>query len=165
LAFFARQITLPTWALMSPISFDRGNSMTLMTKAVATADIKLPKVIHPKGHAICDYVHIGMCTVMGALFWKENRCASVAAFCCAVLEAANALLTDYPGGVTDVLSFETHGRIDAAMAGTMTSLPNLLGFGSEAQATHFRIGGTVLACVAALTDFKNTRVQARGGLI
>jgi hypothetical protein len=89
--------------------------------------------------------------------WKENRRASVAAFCCAVVEATNGLLTDYPGGVTDVLSFETHGRIDAAMAGTMTSLPNLLGFGGEAQAKHFRIRDAVLACAAALTDFKTQK--------
>jgi hypothetical protein len=40
--------------------------MTLITKAVATVGSKLPKVIQPKGPAICDYVQVGTLTVMGA---------------------------------------------------------------------------------------------------
>jgi hypothetical protein len=128
--------------------------MPLVTKAVETVGSKLPKIIPPKAHAIFDYVQMGAFIVMGALFWKKNRRASVAAFCCAAAEATNVLLTDYPGGVKPVFSFETHGKIDAAMAGTIASLPNLLGFGSEPQAKHFRIRGTVIAGVTALTRFK-----------
>src|SRR5215471_8971850 len=119
--------------------------MPLINKAVETAGKRLPKVILPKAHAIFDYVQLAGFTVMGILFWKKNRRASVAAFCCAAAEATNALLTDYPGGVKDILSFETHGKIDAFMAGAITTLPNLLGFGSEPQAKHFRIRGGVIA--------------------
>jgi hypothetical protein len=128
--------------------------MPLVNKAVQTLGKRLPKVISPRGHAIFDYVQIGIFTAMGAIFWKRNRRASVAAFCCAAAEATNVLLTDYPGGRVKVFSFETHGRIDAAMAGAIASMPNLLGFGSEPQAKHFRIRGAVTAGVTALTRFK-----------
>lgn len=129
--------------------------MPLVTKAVQTVGNGLPKVIPPKGHAIFDYVQMGAFVVMGALFWRKHRRASVAALCCAAAEATNVLLTDYPGGVAKVFSFETHGHIDAAMAGAIASLPNLLGFGNEPQAKHFRIRGGVIAGVTALTRFKD----------
>jgi hypothetical protein len=128
--------------------------MPLATKAVQMVGNRLPKVISPKGHALVDYVQIGTLTVVGALLWRKNRLASVAALGCAALEAANALLTDYPGGVAKVLSFETHGRIDAALSGAMAGLPNLLGFAQERQAKLFRVRGGVTAAVTALTRFK-----------
>lgn len=128
--------------------------MPLINEAVQTLGNRLPKVISPKGHAIFDYVQMGAFIVMGALFWKKQRRASLAAFCCAAAEATNVLLTDYPGGTAKVMSFETHGRIDAAMAGTIAGLPNLLGFGNEPQARHFRIRGAVIAGVTALTQFE-----------
>lgn len=128
--------------------------MALMNKAVEAVGSRLPKVIPPKGHAIFDYVQMGIFIGMGCLFWKTNKRASVAAFCCAAAEATNVLLTDYPGGVTDILSFETHGKIDAAMAGAVASLPNLMGFSSKPQAKHFRIRGAVMAGVTAMTKFK-----------
>src|SRR5215470_8092471 len=124
--------------------------MPLITKAVETVGNRLPKVISPRAHAFFDYVQIVGFTVTGILFWKKNRRASVASFCCAAAEATNALLTDYPGGATQVWSFETHGKVDAAMAGAVASLPNLLGFGGESQAKHFRIRGAVIAGVTAL---------------
>lgn len=128
--------------------------MPLVTKAVQTVGKRLPKVISPKHHAIFDYVQLGAFAVMGALFWKRNRRAAVAAFCCAAVEATNALLTDYPGGVAKIFSFETHGRIDTAMAGAIAGMPHLLGFGSEPIAKPFRIRGGVIAGVAALTRFR-----------
>jgi hypothetical protein len=131
--------------------------MPLVTKAVETVGSRLPKVISPKAHAIFDYVQMGAFIVMGALFWKKNKRASVAALCCAATEVTNILLTDYPGGISQVFSFETHGKIDCAMAGAIASLPNLLGFGSEPQAKHFRIRGGVMAGVTAITKFREDR--------
>jgi len=128
--------------------------MPLITNTVRTIGDRLPKIISPKGHAIFDYVQVGAFTLMGALFWKKNKRAAVAAFSIAAAEVTTALLTDYPGGVTDVFSFETHGKIDAAMAGAVAGMPNLLGFGGESQAKHFRIRGGVMAAVTAMTRFK-----------
>jgi hypothetical protein len=127
--------------------------MALADQAVGVLSKKLPKVISPTVHAVIDYATIGTFILMGALFWKKNKRASIAAFSCAVAEATTALFTDSPGGVADVISFETHGRIDAALAGATASLPNLLGFASEPEAKHFRIQGLVIGAVTGMTNF------------
>ena len=129
--------------------------MPLITKAVEAVGNRLPKVISPKVHAIIDYATIGSFILMGALFWKNNKRAAIAAWSCGAVEATTTLLTDFPGGVTDVISFETHGKVDAAMAGAVASLPNILGFGGEPEAKHFRIQGGLIAGVTAMTKFKS----------
>ncbi len=128
--------------------------MPLVTKAVETVGNRLPKVISPKAHAIIDYATIGSFILMGALFWKRNKRAAISALVCAAVDATTVLLTGFPGGVSDVLSFETHGRVDAGLSGAVASLPNILGFGSEPEAKYFRIQGSAIAGVTALTDFK-----------
>lgn len=128
--------------------------MPLVNKAVETVSNKLPKVISPRVHAVIDYVTVGSFILLGTLFWKNNKRAAVAAWCCGAAEATNTLLTDFPGGVTDVISFETHGKIDAAIAGTAASLPNLLGFSGEPEAKHFRMQGAMIAAVTGMTNFK-----------
>ena len=102
--------------------------MALVQQAVGLMTKKLPKMISPRTHAIIDYATVGTFILMGALFWKKNKKASIAAFSCAAAEATTVLLTDFPGGVTDVISFETHGRIDSTIAGATVALPNTLGF-------------------------------------
>jgi hypothetical protein len=76
--------------------------MALAQQAAGLMTNKLPKVISPRTHAIIDYLMIGTFILMGSLFWKKNRKASIAAFSCAAAEATTTLLTDFPGGVTDV---------------------------------------------------------------
>jgi hypothetical protein len=65
------------------------------------------------------------------------------------------MITRFPGGVADVISFETHGKIDAAMAGAVLSMPNLLAFSDEPEAKHFRLQGAMIAAVTGMTDFKH----------
>ena len=127
--------------------------MALVDQAVGVVNKKLPKVISPKVHAVIDYTTVGIFILMGALFWKNNRRASIAAFSCAAAEATTVLLTDFPGGVADVISFETHGRIDAALASGTATLPNLLGFGGEPEAKYFRMQGLAIGAVTGMTDF------------
>ena len=50
---------------------------------------------------------------MAAMFWGRNKRAAIGAAMCAGAVTATALLTNYPGGVKRVISFHTHGRIDA----------------------------------------------------
>lgn len=129
--------------------------MPLMNQAVEAVAGRLPKVISPRVHAVIDYATAGAFFLMGALFWKNNKRAAVAAICCGVAEATNTMITRYPGGVADVISFETHGKIDAAMAGAVSTMPNLLGFSDEPEAKHFRMQGTMIAGVTAMTDFEH----------
>ena len=131
--------------------------MPLVNKAVETVANRLPKVISPKGHAISDYIQIGLFALMGAVFWRRNKRASVAALCCAAVEAANVLLTDYPGGRSRILSLDVHKRIDTAMAGAVAGLPTLLGFAKEPEARAFRIRSGVIVGVAALTGVKREK--------
>jgi hypothetical protein len=128
--------------------------MALVNKAVEAIGSRLPKIISPKVHAIIDYATIGSFVLMGALFWKNNKRAAIAAWSCGAVEATTVLLTDFPGGVADVISFETHGKLDASLAGTVATLPNLLGFSGEPEAKHFRIQGGMIAGVTAMTRFK-----------
>ena len=127
--------------------------MALVQQAVGLMTKKLPKMISPRTHAIIDYATVGTFILMGALFWKKNKKASIAAFSCAAAEATTVLLTDFPGGVTDVISFETHGRIDSTIAGATAALPNTLGFSDDPEARFFRIQGLALGAVTGMTEF------------
>ena len=127
--------------------------MALVQQAVGLMTKKLPKMISPRTHAIIDYATLGTFILMGALFWKKNKKASIAAFSCAAAEATTVLLTDFPGGVTEVISFETHGRIDSTIAGATVALPNTLGFSDEPEARFFRIQGLALGAVTGMTEF------------
>ena len=127
--------------------------MALVQQAVGLMTKKLPKMISPRTHAIIDYATLGTFILMGALFWKKNKKASIAAFSCAAAEATTVLLTDFPGGVTEVISFETHGRIDSTLAGATVALPNTLGFSDEPEARFFRIQGLALGAVTGMTEF------------
>lgn len=135
--------------------------MAVVQQAVGLLANKLPKVVSPRTHAIIDYAMIGAFIVVGALFWKRNKKASIAAFTCAAAEATTTLITDFPGGVADVISFETHGRIDATLAGAAVSLPNTLGFSDEPEARFFRIQGLALGAVTGLTEFTAEQREPR----
>lgn len=115
---------------------------------------RLPKVISPKAHAIIDWSTVGTLALMGALFWKSRKRAAIAAWSAAAGEATISLLTDYPGGVADVISFPTHGKIDAGTAGAIAMLPTILGFGDEMKALYFRIQGIAIAATTGMTDFE-----------
>ncbi len=128
--------------------------MPLTQTGVAVLAGAMPKVISPRNHAIADYVAVGGLLLMGALFWKNNRRAAVASLSCAGAEAANTLLTDFPGGVTKTISFPTHGRIDMGLAAACSALPNFLGFDDSPEAKYFRMMGISITTVAALTNFK-----------
>jgi hypothetical protein len=79
--------------------------MALMNQAVDAVTSRLPKVISPRVHAVIDYATAGTFFLMGALFWKNNKRASLAAFFCGAAEATNTMITRFPGGVADVISF------------------------------------------------------------
>lgn len=128
--------------------------MALMQKGVQVLTERMPKVISPKTHAIIDYATAGSFFLAGALLWRRNRRAAIGAFLCGAAEAGTAMVTDYPGGVTKAISFQTHGRIDAGMAGLVASIPTFMAFGDEPEAMFFRGEGVAMAAVTGLTDFR-----------
>lgn len=135
--------------------------MPLMEKGVETIANRMPKIIGPKTHAIIDYSMAGSFIVAGALAWKgEHKAAALSSWIVAGAELALSLMTDYPGGVAKLISFPTHGKIDAGMSGLIGSMPNLMRFSDEPSSGFFRTQGIALAAVTGLTDFSG--VEPRG---
>jgi hypothetical protein len=127
--------------------------MPLLDQAAKAATKNLPKIIRPKAHAVLDYAIAASFFAAAAFFWRRNRRAAIGALACGAAETVSALCTDYPGGVSDKISFETHGSLQVAMSGAMASLPEILHFSDEPEATFFRVQGVAMAAVVGLTDF------------
>ena len=85
---------------------------------------------------------MGQCCDRGAGPWRgRNR---------------HHLLTDYPGSVAKVLSYERHGRIDATMSGTLAMLPMLLGLSDQKESAFFGTQALAIGTNASITDFGAT---------
>ena len=117
---------------------------------------RLPKLITPDVHGLFDYAHAAFFFCAGALLWKRNRAASLASFATGGLIFGEALITDYPLGATPAISFETHGKLDAALASASLMTPQLFGFGKTGAATLFRLNALVEGAVIGLTDYTST---------
>jgi hypothetical protein len=133
--------------------------MPIAQTGIAAFSDHMPKVLSPKHHAVADYVAAGGFAIIAAAFWNRNRRVAIASLACAGAGTAAALLTDYPGGVTDKISVSTHRRIDMGLAAAASALPNFLGFGDQPEAKFFRIMGIGITAIGAMTDFK--RAQRR----
>ncbi len=130
--------------------------MPILDRSVRWAANQLPKAIGPKTHAVMDYAAAASFFGMAGLFWRRNQRAAVSCLICGAAETLAACLTDYPGGVTRALSFETHGAIDFGLTGLVASVPDIMRFSKEPEARFFRMQGLALAVVAGLTDFTGT---------
>ena len=135
--------------------------MPVLQKGVAALANRMPKVISPKSHAIIDYATIGTWFALGAWFMGRNKRAGISALICGGAELATTLMTDFPGGVADVISFPTHGKIDMGLAATASALPNFMGFDDEDEAKWFRIMGLNITAVGSMTDFHQERGRVR----
>ncbi len=128
--------------------------MPLWHYGVRFAARKMPKVIKPTTHAVLDYVVAGGFLLMAARFWKCNRRAAMGSLICGGATMANAMLTDYPGGVFRVMDYRTHGRIEAGLAVLSASTPRFLDFEDEAEARFFSLQALAETTVTGLTDFE-----------
>jgi len=127
--------------------------MALWQKSFRMAVGKMPKVIDPTTHAVLDYAVAGSFLLMGVLFWKRSKRAAIGSLFCGGAAAANIMLTDYPGGARKVISYKSHGRIDAGLAGITAAVPRLMRFGDEREARFFEIEALANAAIVGLTDF------------
>jgi hypothetical protein len=143
-------IAMAQWRKTVPISTGLANAATRY----------LPKVISPKGHALADYAVVGSFLLMGALFWRRNKPASIGALVCGGTGLANNLLTDYPGGISKAISFPVHGKIDVGLAGMTALMPEFMAFNHEPQKKFFIAQAALMTAVANLTDFSRYRVRA-----
>jgi hypothetical protein len=114
---------------------------------------RLPKVITPDVHGLIDYAHAAFFLCAGVFLWKRNRAAAVASFATSGLIFGEALITDYPLGASPVISFEMHGKLDAALASASLVTPQFFGFSKTGAATLFRLNAIAEAAVIGLTDY------------
>jgi hypothetical protein len=133
--------------------------MPILTNAVDVVTRRLPKVVSPKGHAIIDYITIGTFFVAGALMWRKNKRAALGSLLCGGAELAVNLLTDYPGGVSSVISFPTHGKIDIGLAAMAATMPEFLAFPNETEKHFFLSQAGIITVATNLTDFDDGRAK------
>lgn len=128
------------------------SSVKLLTK-------HMPKVISPKTHAVLDYVTAGTFLAGGILLLtrRRDKRAGISALVCGVAETITSLLTDYPGGVTDLISFPTHGKIDMGLAAMTATLPEFMEFSDSQDMGFFRAQALLVTANAGLTDFGRGR--------
>jgi hypothetical protein len=119
----------------------------------------LPKVISPKMHGMIDYGHAAFFFGFALLCRKNNKTAAMAALGTGAFILVQSLLTDYPLGVKPVISFETHGKMDAAFASSSWMIPKVLGFAGTKEAQVFEMNSAVEASVVGLTDWNNERAR------
>jgi hypothetical protein len=119
----------------------------------------MPKVISPRAHAVLDYATAA--TFLAGGVWmlarRRNKRAGISALACGVAETVTSLLTDYPGGVSDVISFPTHGKIDMGLAAMAATLPEFMDFADEREMGFFRAQAVLITANAGLTDFGRGR--------
>jgi hypothetical protein len=127
--------------------------MPMINNVAGIVTKRLPKVFSPKAHAFADYATAGAFLIAAALFWRRNKRAALGALVCGGAELTLSLLTDYPGGVTDVISFPTHCKIDVGMAAMVAEMPRFMKFEDDKQKTFFTIQGGSIIGVANLTDY------------
>lgn len=127
--------------------------MPLLQRAVGLAAGRVPKIIKPQAHAVIDYLVVGSFFVAAGILWKRSRRAAISSAICGSMTAVNSTLTDYPGGIWKVMSFQTHGQLDAGLAALTASMPRLMGFGEESESKFFTTQSMLETAITAATDF------------
>ena len=134
--------------------------MALLNSMVIPAiERRLPKVIGPKTHGMIDYGHAAFFFGVALLCGRSNKPAALAALGTGALVLVQSLLTDYPLGVKQVISFKTHGKMDAAFASASWAIPRTLGFNGTPAAKIFRGNSVVEGTIVGLTDFNSERAR------
>lgn len=114
---------------------------------------QMPKVVGPRAHAVIDYAVAATFFTVGALFWNRDKRAAISSIICGVATVTNSIFTDYPGGIVKAISYHTHGRIDMGLAGLTATMPQVMGFGDEAESRFFQMQAIGETAITAMTDF------------
>ena len=131
--------------------------MPILNSLARIAAKPIPKAVTPKVHGIVDYITIGIFFGTAPVFWRRNRRATVASLICGGAELALVLLTDYPGGVKDFISFRAHREIDYGLAAMVATMPESFGFKGDDETRFFRFQGALITLLGELTQSKNVK--------
>jgi hypothetical protein len=133
--------------------------MSLLNTGVDVLENKLPKVISPTAHGIIDYSHAAFFFILGVCCTRSNKRAASAAFATGGFILVQSLLTDYRLGVKPVLSFETHGKMDAVFASSSWLIPQVFGFQGTPAAKVFALNSLAEASVVGMTEWDSERAH------
>ena len=128
--------------------------MPLLQKCAAIADGRLPKAIGPQTHTVIDYALAASFFVAAGIYWRRNRRAAIGSLVCGSAAALNSALTDYPGGIRKLMSFRTHGKLDAGLAALTATMPRLMDFAADSESQFFTIQSMLTTAVTAATDYE-----------
>jgi len=132
----------------------------MLLSKLKDADDAVPKVIGPTMHGIIDYCHAAFFFTVGVCCARsQNKAAARAAFATSGFILAQSLLTDYRFGAKPVISFETHGKMDAVMASSSWMVPLLFGFKNTVAGKIFEGNSLAESSVVALTDWNSQRAH------
>lgn len=127
--------------------------MPLLQKGVAMVAGRMPKIINPQAHAVIDYLVAGTFFATAAVCWRRSKRAAISSLICGGVTTVNSVLTDYPGGIWRVMSFQTHGKLDAGLAALSATMPRLMGFAEDSESKFFTWQSMAETAVIAMTDF------------
>ena len=138
--------------------------MPVLNNLAKIAAKPIPRVISPRAHAMADYMSVGLFLGGAAFFWRRNKRAAMASLICGGAELTVMLLTDYPGGMKEFLTFSTHREMDYGLAAMAATMPESLAFAGDDETKFFRIQGALITLLGELTKprvVSSKRVRAR----
>lgn len=130
-----------------------------VTDSALSTEKRLPKVIGPTVHGVIDYAHAAFFLGFALICRKHNKSAARAALATGTFVLVQSMLTDYPLGLKPVISFETHGKMDAAFASASWAVPGLFGFSGTPEAKIFDMNSAVEGAILSMTDFNADRAR------
>jgi hypothetical protein len=125
-----------------------------MANALETLTNPVPKVIDPALHAVADYGAAAGLACLGMYLRDRNSTLSNFAFLNAGMIVLTSLLTRYPGGAFPVMSFKTHGMMDAVQGAMLAAGPILLGQQDDPDSRYFYGQAALEMGVVAATDWE-----------
>ena len=131
-----------------------------MSAEYSITEDRLPKIIDAKMHGIIDYCHAALFFTLAVANRRKNPRAATASWLTGSLVLTQSLLTDYPLGVKPLISFEAHGKMDAAFAVVSLLIPTMFGFEGTAMSKLFKTNAAVEGTAVALNDFSSERARA-----
>ena len=134
--------------------------MAVLNRLVQVAVKPFPRVISAKGHALFDYVNLGIFLLGAGVFWRRNKRASIAALIAGGAALATDLLTDYPGGWLGVIGFPLHRDIDFGLAAMTAAMPDFFVFRDDHEKKFFLAEGALISAISELTQISEP-VEAR----
>src|SRR5256885_16046102 len=98
---------------------------------ITSATSGIPKPINPTVHAVLDYATSAYFFGVAAGLWRRNRAGAIGALVNGGAVLGLSLITDYPGGGWEKISFPTPGKVGSVRAAMAGAVPGRRGFAAE----------------------------------